>query len=1065
MNKNVILKSIIRKPIVAILLILLIGLVSYGFVGKAVETIIVWRETDRLEGYYRSIGSLEKTDYENEQNPFLAGANVIRQSPDLEFDDLRKQTAGFMRDFYNTDYGTGTMDVAKTLYSEASFWYGEGVNNLDYWFYGKLIYFSKEYEQDPKLKNLEFFTGYNLVFQVDEVLAGYPERIEENQNYVIWIPARYTENIDDMSPYLETMKEGESYLIRAWSHPSLNFSVVGLPVNTVNAYETMNLKPLDGKDLWYIAVEDNQRLDLELPEYEEIRLEIDRLNENLRAILLIGTSDMSAMPEMQVGAKYNYLVDGRWLNRDDDLTSRNVIVISKNLAEIRGLSIGDELTLTMRALMDPYFCYIRSAEDIANWRNYQSQEVTFEVVGVYSNSWMDSTQSFDNTFTQSYVPLSTITDEFAFSTYWSKLQDPTPAYSFVLKDPRMQDDFIEEYETKLQDLGFALKFSDNDAKNFVAGVDPLRKSNLIGAIVYTIALLVAVALSVFLYLQQQRRNFAILRALGVPAEVSKRQLVQPLLILGSVGSTLGAILSWENAHAKAGESLSKLPLPSGVFPELDLNPWIGIGFWLLVLLILFVGVQVGNKRMSRTPVLALLQDNKSTKEKLTSNNEQKQKAEEILPLDKNLLPKSSSEQVGGSASADPRKGIRNFSRLNLIRSPLKNLLTIAVAVAMILSLGWFQSLIKANEQEVSRLYESTKVQIDIKSKSGESFNTIPRRIVEQIQDTPFILESYLSVLVRFRTEFDKEKLSFDGFPPYSILAVNSIENGLKNRLSGYKIAWMPGYSPEEFSEIWSANDINTKNIPVIVPDEILQEQDWDLGDLFTTELENVPGEVTFQIVGSSTGGTAGIKTTFMSSVGSMIEFDYRHMITNLSAIDQTYSGYPGYTEAILFSEPSMNYRLNDLKTIVKDLLGASKNTTINVTFWDEELLAVVEPLARNLSLMERLYPVTMLIAAVIGGVLCMLLVLNQAKETALLRMLGVGKSTIRSMQVKQIFFLTLIGLLLGFILLIVLRGLGAAQPSVAFAALVYLVGALLGTLLGTIQVSKKKPMELLQVKE
>ena len=63
------------------------------------------------------------------------------------------------------------------------------------------------------------------------------------------------------------------------------------------------------------------------------------------------------------------------------------------------------------------------------------------------------------------------------------------------------------------------------------------------------------------------------------------------------------------------------------------------------------------------------------------------------------------------------------------------------------------------------------------------------------------------------------------------------------------------------------------------------------------------------------------------------------------------------------------------------------------------------------------------------------------------------------------FHLTLIGLLLGFVLLIALRGLGATQPSVAVAALVYLVGALLGALLGAIQVSKKKPMELLQVKE
>ena len=157
----------------------------------------------------------------------------------------------------------------------------------------------------------------------------------------------------------------------------------------------------------------------------------------------------------------------------------------------------------------------------------------------------------------------------------------------------------------------------------------------------------------------------------------------------------------------------------------------------------------------------------------------------------------------------------------------------------------------------------------------------------------------------------------------------------------------------------------------------------------------------------------------------------------------------------------MNHKLDVFKIYMERI----NISPLTVQFWDEELLAVVEPMEQNLSLMERLYPITMVISAVIGGVLCLLLVLNQAKETALLRMLGVEKGKIRAMQVKQILFLTLIGLLLGFILLISLRGFGAAQPSVAIAALVYLVGALLGALLGAIQVSNKKPMELLQVKE
>lgn len=178
-----------------------------------------------------------------------------------------------------------------------------------------------------------------------------------------------------------------------------------------------------------------------------------------------------------------------------------------------------------------------------------------------------------------------------------------------------------------------------------------------------------------------------------------------------------------------------------------------------------------------------------------------------------------------------------------------------------------------------------------------------------------------------------------------------------------------------------------------------------------------------------------------------------------------YSFLPDYYEAAFYSKPSMNYQL---KTFKSKLLEQQKKTRLfpmTIQVWDEELLAVVDPMEQNLSLMERLYPVTLLISGVIGSVLCLLLVLNQAKEVALLRVLGVGKTKIQTMQLCQISILTMIGLAVGFILLVALRGVEAVQWSEAVAVLVYLAGALLGTLLGNNLVTGRKPMELLQVKE
>ncbi len=121
-SQNVFWFSIFRRPLMSLLILLAIGFVSFGFVGKAVETIIVWRETNRLEGYYRSIGAIYKDFEGGEEHLFSEGAAIIEQSPAFAFGDFKRQTAGFMQDIYNVDFDTGTMDVGETLYADASMW-------------------------------------------------------------------------------------------------------------------------------------------------------------------------------------------------------------------------------------------------------------------------------------------------------------------------------------------------------------------------------------------------------------------------------------------------------------------------------------------------------------------------------------------------------------------------------------------------------------------------------------------------------------------------------------------------------------------------------------------------------------------------------------------------------------------------------------------------------------------------------------------------------------------------------------------------------------------------------
>ena len=1054
-SQNVFWLSIFRRPLMSLLILLAIGFVSFGFVGKAVETIIVWRETNRLEGYYRSIGYI-KRDWELEQtHSFSDAAKLIESSPYLNYGDLQRTTSAVLDRYQNLDFYLGSQDVP------GSVWEGGGVYNLDYWFYGKLLLLEKAVTQRD---GVEYFSGYRMIWEVEEILAGYHDRLWSGKNYVMWIPARYTPDFNQMDPHLNQLEEGNHYLIRAWHHPFGNYASIGNEIEVENEMEALNIKALDDADLWFLEVQEGERIDLTLPEYRKIQNEIDRLNQNLSSILVVGTSDMSAMPSMQTGANSNYLHFGRWLNHDDEVNQRKVMVISKAFGKTRKVRVGSKVTVTMRSLKDPMFSYIRSDEDIKNWNQYPAQTITYEVVGIYSNPVMDTLERTDALSSLAYVPNSTFSDDYALQVADSGIGEYGIAYDFVLNNPRQQDYFAEEFRPKLKEMGFTLNFLDNNGRNFMAGADPLRRSTGIALVLLTVALSISIALSVFLYLRQQSKNYAISRALGVPSKSSNRQLILPLLVLGVIGSLVGALLSWVNGHARAAESLSRLPLPSGVMPEPGISAEWGVVFWLFVILILLVVAYIGTRKVTHTPVLELLQ-----------NSEGVQKIKVMNPIDvelvktnlSHLLPELSDLRTM-QGRVNPKIAIKHFSKQQLIRTRTKSLLTIIVAASLLLALGWIQSLISNNQKEIARLYASNPIRIDFFASSKEGFdslrNNIKNSAVKWAHETSFIKDSFLTSIHKYQTDGINVKDNQVYTIQHSIFAINSLEEGLLygNQSIGYGMSFLPGYGEQDLIKSWTEEDFKTKKVPLVVHEKDLEMEGWQLGDEVTLRLARADKPIPFRIIGSTAGSSWGF--TLAADEDEDIR-TYYPMLTNLSAIEKYFSIPFDYAKAVFFTKPEMNHRLEEFKTLLKDEQAASMVFPKSVLIWDEELKAVVEPMQQNLSLMEKLYPFSIIIAGLIGGVLCLSLVLNQAKDTALLRMLGVNKHKIISMQICQILLLTTIGLVLGMFLLIVLRGFGVVQWSVGLGGLVYLVCALLGSIVGSVLVVNKKPLELLQVKE
>jgi len=129
---------------------------------------------------------------------------------------------------------------------------------------------------------------------------------------------------------------------------------------------------------------------------------------------------------------------------------------------------------------------------------------------------------------------------------------------------------------------------------------------------------------------------------------------------------------------------------------------------------------------------------------------------------------------------------------------------------------------------------------------------------------------------------------------------------------------------------------------------------------------------------------------------------------------------------------------------------------------DEELRIVVGSMEQNLSLLRLLYPVAIVVSAAIGLGLSLLMILQNAKNAALLRTLGVTKARTRAMLLSVQMGVCLVGIAIG---LAAVSIAGWGIEASAMPAGLYLSGSAAGSAIGAILLTNRSPLALLQVKE
>ena len=1076
MKTNVPLISSLRKPFRSLLLLILLGLISFGFMTKAVGFILIQRETGVLGSYYRSIGVLEnvndsthwwcnpsKSACINVKDPqagdVSAGIDLIQTSPLIAYGDPREIVSGVMLQTYNEN----RIDSNATTLMEAlppEYW--PNTHTYDLWFSGDLID-KEEVKTWAKLPENQKTVGYYLKFNIDTLLAAHPEYAKQGSMVALLF---MFEGHESAIPSIQAMQVGRRYFIRGWD--DIGFQ---LDFSWENAhYAYLQIKPLDDGQLWYIPIAKGASIDLSDPVLAPFKNEIDVLNENLHTLNIIATADQSAMPKMQEASRTYYLTAGRWLNHQDDLAGNKVIVIPEEFARIRGFEVGNEIQFTFRPLTDTFCGLIRDGVDSLNWRSYPTYQDTFMIVGLYNST--------NNWAIFSYIPTSSLRPGFASAT---QNQFRYEEYSFVLDSSRHETEFVQAYKDRLQELGISLTILENNGPAYWAAVDPIRRSSSADLLVFCLLLVVALIMAVFLYVMARKRDYAILRALGVPKKQANRQLMLPLLLLGEIGILLGGYPAWNYALTQAKATISTLPTPAGVSPSADISPFLLGGLCAAIFLLLALITWLGVLLLAHKPVYELLQGETSQNkrnQKRTRNSAINQPIPSINSSLPGTLDIPGSTRQGPAANqvdlAARRKytpsSLLRYAIHHMLRSRLKSFLTLAVALGFMLAAGWILQTMERSQLEVDRLYDTTVVEADIvladPSSSGGDMpgrgtGFVYLKTIDSVLNSGFVQSSVLEAdTAWFKI---KNLVSLDVIPGnFQVYAYDSPEAFYSGLADPGSLIFASGWDMKLFAEPRGIEEIRKDGLPALFPASMLEQLQLNVGDTIQITGQS-SSTYPCVIVGQYSGGRS---TASHSNIIPWKNAAVNPILIPLSVLEAMDGSQTKFTVAHFSLDPKKNRDLPQLREDMEKVMDVYGGK-LRFIIWDEELRIVLAQLEKNISLLKVLYPVVIAVSVLIGAGLCFLLLLQTTREAAIMRVLGTTRTAVRLALIIEPLILSIIGVIIGLGIsrpLWVSSDLVAAGPLLTGASL-YLAGVLAGLVTGAISVTNIKPIELLQVKE
>ena len=409
-------------------------------------------------------------------------------------------------------------------------------------------------------------------------------------------------------------------------------------------------------------------------------------------------------------------------------------------------------------------------------------------------------------------------------------------------------------------------------------------------------------------------------------------------------------------------------------------------------------------------------------------------------------------------------GLR-FVRRQTERAPGRWILALLVAAVLLFGLCYLQNIIGINEREMERLYSTIEVtgRILPKDTRTDTRNNgfLTYAVPQALKETGFIREMVLESGDGGNVRGCKPDGTLTGKDANTrVRGVSSLSRYAPVEDGSAAMSFLPDWDAETFHQPHQF-DGKEEVYGVLIRPAIGEVLGVEPGDYVILNLQGSSGLL--YVCGIFSGGSN----------------DFANLIVSMEGLDSIYqkAGMEPqylYTRCDFTIDPAKNRQIHEFREKAEALLAEdlkvkeeqwlSESKTLFV-LRDSELTQAIQPLEKNLSLMRLLYPITQAVAALVSAALAMLLLAQRAKDTAILRVLGISRSQTRWMLGVEPVLAALLGAGLGVLLAFMILGRQALGTSCLISLGLYLAGCLLGTILGTVRAVNRKPLELLQVKE